>query len=71
MSFVGRPHPAFRWEQDDLRWRFGVEVELGTRPADTWTYAHLARELNFKGCEVLMVDAEGHDVSILRSMMEH
>ena len=31
----------------------------------------LVQELNFKGCEVLIVDTEGYDARILRSMISH
>jgi hypothetical protein len=35
------------------------------------SYDRLAHTLKFKGCEVLMVNTEGHDVSTVRSMMAH
>ena len=38
---------------------------------DVWTFERLARRLNFGGCELLIVDAEGHDAQILRSLIRH
>ena len=31
----------------------------------------LAHELNFSGCQVLIVDTEGHDAAVFRSMISH
>ena len=36
-----------------------------------WSWDTLVRKLNFRGCDVLIVDTEGYDVKILRSMIEH
>ena len=36
-----------------------------------WTYGKLAKELDFSGCELLVIDAEGDDTKILRSMISH
>ena len=41
------------------------------QPTDVWSYGRLAKTLNFVGCEVLMIDAEGHDTRILKSLLRH
>mmetsp|Transcript_64665 Transcript_64665/g.169317 ORF Transcript_64665/g.169317 Transcript_64665/m.169317 type:complete len:203 (+) Transcript_64665:1656-2264(+) len=41
------------------------------REAAQRSYGRLARELNFAGCELLVIDAEGHDTRILRSVIAH
>ena len=35
------------------------------------TFDTLAHLLNFRGCELLIVDTEGFDVEMLRSMIDH
>ena len=44
---------------------------LRTKPESRAYSATLAQQLNFTGCQVLLVDTEGHDTSILRSMLAH
>ena len=36
-----------------------------------WTWMKLTEQLNFCGCELLIVDAEGHDTAVLCSMLAH
>ena len=38
---------------------------------DVWSYERLSADLNFCGCQVLMIDAEGWDVQILRSVIDY
>merc|ERR1712048_1150337 len=38
---------------------------------DIWTWAKLATTFNFAGCELLVIDTEGYDTKILRSMIAH
>ncbi|CAJ1430109.1 unnamed protein product [Effrenium voratum] len=54
-----------------LQGSLGVAVPLVENwvPIITWT--QLAAQVGFKGCEVLILDTEGFDVEILRSMMQH
>ncbi|CAE8629232.1 unnamed protein product [Polarella glacialis] len=51
--------------------RYGLEARMVPQRVEKWSYGSLARKLNFSGCQVLLVDAEGHDASILRSMLHH
>ena len=37
---------------------------------DIWTWAKLKQQLNFNGCK-LLVDAEGRDTTVLRSLITH
>ena len=71
MSCVGREHPEFesmcRWIQE----RYGLRPKMIPERVEKWSWATLARQLNFSGCQVLLIDAEGHDASILRSMLDH
>merc|ERR1740123_1458810 len=71
MSCVEGPHPAF--ERCRRRaWRnYGIDISLQHFKTSVWSYGRLARSLDFCGCELLLIDAEGHDAKILRSMMDH
>jgi hypothetical protein len=44
---------------------------MEAKRTDVWTYQQLVRKLNFKGVELLIIDAEGHDTMILRSVIDH
>jgi len=71
MSCLGEEHPNFQFCRNKALRKFGVDVHLKSQATKVWTYSRLARELDFCGCEVLMVDAEGYDAKILRSMIAH
>ena len=71
MSCVGKEHPDLQQWRQWLQDQYNVAVDLERVPATVWTYDRLACELNFLGCEVLIIDAEGSDTGILRSMVEH
>ena len=71
MTSIGSQHPIWDhvWSK---AWRlFGIDVQLEVQRTTIWNYGRLAGSLNFVGCELLMIDAEGHDAQILRSMIEH
>merc|ERR1719277_2421825 len=71
MSCVGREHPTFNLSRK-LAWqRYGVDICLKPLRTDVWSYGRLAKALDFCGCEVLLIDAEGHDTKILRSLIWH
>ena len=71
MSCVGRVHPAWKMHNDWLHAMFGIEVGADEVPTGVWTLAKLASELELCGCELLILDTEGHDAKILRSMIDH
>ena len=71
MSCLGNVHPEYEEWREYLRDHYGVDVNLASVRTSVWSYGHLSRELNFVGCELLIVDAEGWDAAILRSMMAH
>eukprot|EP00928_Gymnodinium_smaydae_P014477 TRINITY_DN1530_c0_g2_i1.p1 TRINITY_DN1530_c0_g2~~TRINITY_DN1530_c0_g2_i1.p1 ORF type:complete len:604 (-),score=104.13 TRINITY_DN1530_c0_g2_i1:134-1945(-) len=71
MSCVGQKHPEIDAHNDEILERFGVRVETEAMEARVLSYGDLARRLHFRGCEVLLIDAEGYDVRILRSMLAH
>ena len=72
MSCVGRAHSEFSGIQAFIKQKFNLQVNLvqqsGVKQL-SWT--SLVGNIGFKGCEVLAVDAEGFDASILRSMLKH
>jgi len=71
MSCVGGEHPTLPLCRMRAMQNYGIDVCLEWYTTQVWTFERLARELDFCGCEVLLVDAEGHDAKILRSMMDH
>ena len=71
MSCVGEPHPNFFHQQQWLYQQYGVWVDLDCVQTDVWTWEKLRRQLNVDGCELLIVDAEGYDAAVLRSLITH
>jgi len=71
MSCVNSEHPEFQSLQRWLRERRSITVELDCRSVAMWSWGHLCKQLNFRGCELLIIDTEGHDATILRSMIDH
>jgi len=71
MSCVGAPHPCFDLSRRRAQKKYGIDISLEPLRTDVWSYGRLARRLDFRGCELLLVDAEGHDTKILRSMIEY
>ena len=50
---------------------FSVNLEVEYRDVEVWTWEQLANVCNFAGCEVLVLDTEGYDAQILRSIISH
>merc|ERR1712061_81789 len=50
---------------------YNLKIDVQQRKAEVWTWSRLASTFNFVGCEVLLIDTEGNDTAILRSMMAH
>lgn len=71
MSCVKVQHPSFQYSAGKIEQDFGVTVRTTTVTVKMWSYRHLVEQFRFCGCDVLIVDAEGHDASILRSMLSH
>merc|ERR1712217_952564 len=73
MSTVGSWH-AFIGDHRRRMWsKYSIDIfdYVDTLFTSVWTYSKLVEELDFCGCEVLHVDAEGHDTRIIRSMVKH
>ena len=68
---VSNVHVPARAHIDALQRDFAVEVTVTPMQSRTITYGGLAALLQFGGTEVLDLDAEGHDCTILQSMIEH
>lgn len=71
MSCVGGEHP---WVPDLIRKisnEYQLTVDVERRTSDIWSWSRLVEACNFRGCEVLLIDTEGHDAQILRSMIQH
>jgi len=71
MTCVGDVHPLFEDKQAWLRDYYGIEISLEEVRTEVWSYRRLSQTLNFRGCELLIVDTEGRDAMILRSMLQY
>jgi hypothetical protein len=71
MSCLGSSHPDFECISMELRRKFGIELKLEEKRTDVWTYRKLVHKMNFKGVELLIIDAEGYDTMILNSVIDH
>ena len=71
MSCVGAAHPSLNKMQKSLHDQYNIWVNLDRVQTDMWTWAKLKQQLNFNGCELLIIDAEGHDTAVLRSLITH
>ena len=71
MSCVDDCLPAFT---DYVTWidnEFHTQLKTDLVTSRMMSYGTLVKELQFSGTEVLMIDAEGHDCKILKSMIDH
>ena len=73
MGSIGAEHPSWKDHAKHLLDKYGINMQnfIQNAPIDVWTYADLANHVGFRGCEVLLIDCEGYDTRILRSMIEH
>ena len=71
MSCVGQQHPDMQQYLDSIRDVHGEQFDVEQVSVGVWTWGKLVHELNFNGCEVLIVDTEGYDARVLRSMISH
>ena len=71
MSCMGQAHPDFERCRALIQQRCGVTVRLTTVDVEVLTYGALSSLFNFRGTDVLMIDAEGCDCQILQSMVDH
>ena len=71
MSTVHQQHPESASYLDWILNEYGIALPFVTGKVDIWSYDRLSAELRFCGCEVLMVDAEGCDAQIIRSLIVH
>ena len=71
MSCLGVPHPDFEVCAKHISEMYGVHVEMVPREVKVWSWKTLVEKVGFKGAELLMIDAEGSDAGILRSMLQH
>ena len=70
MSAVGTPHPEFESQAAWVQQQAGVyDNLLEERVVPCYTFGKVLKMHSAKECEVLIVDAEGADCAILRSML--
>jgi len=71
MSCVGRLEKRVAKKCDGIYKKYGVFVNLVSCSVDVWSWRKLVEACNFEGCELLIVDTEGYDAKILRSMLKY
>ena len=71
MSSKGGAHPRLPSQHQWFAAEYGIHVDVEKRQTEVWTWRGLAERCNFAGCEVLVIDTEGSDAEILRSMIEY
>lgn len=71
MSSVGAISSHLEYFHSRLVDKAEVAVPLRRDNVQLWSWRRLTREMGFNGCEVLVLDTEGCDVEILRSMAYH
>lgn len=71
MSCVGNIHPMVPKLSRSLLKKYGINVESARQATDVWSWEKLATQCNFVSCELLIIDTEGYDARILRSLMQH
>ena len=70
MSAVGTPHPEFKSQAAWIQQQTGVNDNLlEEREVPCYTFGEVLKMHSANGCEVLIIDAEGADCAILRSML--
>merc|ERR1712217_985405 len=73
MGSVGGAHPFFESTRKKMWKKYKVDVNDAVQKIRTevWNYGKLAKTYGFCGTELLMIDTEGHDTKIVRSMIDH
>ena len=71
MSSVGKPLPCVEQKKRAIEYKYGATINMVEQTVEQWDWGTLARACGFSTCEVLVIDAEGSDTRILRSLMRH
>ncbi len=71
MSCIGSPHPRLPDIRKKITDEYNLRLDMECRRVDVWTWGSLVKSCKFRGCEVLLVDAEGYDAQILRSLIKY
>jgi len=71
MSSVGAVHPWVPGLLDNIHNDYHIKVDVEKRRSDVWTWERLSKQCMFHGCEVLLIDTEGYDTQILRSLITY
>jgi len=70
MSAIGDLHPDFKQNENKVKKSAGIdECLIEQRPIRIYTFEDILKMYNATGCEVLIIDAEGSDCAIIRSMI--
>ena len=70
MSCLNSVHPFFPRCLNQIESDYGIKCDIECiETVDVWSWEKLVIEYNFVGCEVMLLDAEGCDTKILRSLI--
>ena len=71
MSCIGDILPGFAKKQLAAERRYGAMIRVQEQSVEQWDWARLVGSCRFLTCEVLVIDTEGSDTNILRSLIRH
>ena len=71
MSCIGEILPGFAKKKEAAEIRYGAMIRVREQSAQQWDWARLVESCRFLTCEVLVIDTEGSDTKILRSLIRH
>ena len=71
MSSVGGPHPWWTYFSAWIQQETGVTPQLSRLPVELLTWETMSKRYNFKGCRLLIIDAEGFDTRVLRGLIAY
>lgn len=71
MSSIETPHPDFMYNADKIsKYVHCTDEFMEKRQVPVYTYKDILEMHNAAGCEVLIIDAEGADCAVLRSVID-
>ena len=72
MSCLEGAHSLIVDSAQRIEAKYNVKVGIDSlQTVDIWTWGELVEYFNFVGCEVVLIDAEGYDTKILRSLFSY
>ena len=72
MSCLEMADPLLLDKAKCIESKYNVRLDIERlQTVDIWTWGQLVEYFNFVGCEVVLIDAEGYDTKIMRSLLSY